>query len=641
MPLWNKRREHIQQKAAKAAARSGANTPMAYLNTGRRSEGKDRNERAASRTNGMMQEEKKSQSFERREEGRPLQIPGIQEEDRYPQELTNRFELIELLSMTEDSETILVRERDTDRLCVAKCYLPESPLYDKTEPEGIRKLSTDLLPAFVAEYQSASMRCILWEYIPGKSLAKARRERSFTDREIVQIGIQLCDQMIVLHSQNPPVIHRDIKPENVILRPDGKVSLIDFGIARQSAPAGGAARTSDTVILGTNGYAPPEQYGFAQTDERSDLYSLGVLLSGLKEERASGKRKRTVLDKVLRRCTAFDPAYRYQSAGQLKEALQKADPDWRRRNRMLLLCGMLAGTAALCFGIFFAVRRAQAVPEFAEPLIEEAVRENLHLAQDEPLTKDLLAQVQGIYIVSDRVLPDADAFYPAVNEMYASGGVVHGTVSSLEDLALMPQIREVCIAAEELKDISVLSGCRQLGKVEMKHNYIEDITPLKGLDKLTYVGINDNPVRDLSPLKDCPALAFLDVRDIRNYDPEVFAELGNFDYLDISNPTRSYDYLDGKSILVLKLAWTGLDTLDVLDNITRLEELDISHSNVTDLSKLAMHTGLKRLNFASLEVEDLSVLKELPQLEEVVLSPEMEPLLTPLGEMTFSVRYEG
>ena len=614
----------------------------------------------------MMQDEKKSQSFGRREEGRALQIPGIQEEDRSPQELTKRFELVELLSMTEDFETILARERDTDRMCVAKCYLPESPLYDKTEPEGIRNLSADLLPAFVAEYQSAAMRCILREYIPGQSLANVKRDRAFSDKEIVQIGIQLCDQLIVLHSQNPAVIHRDIKPENVILRPDGKVSLIDFGIARQSDPAGSAVRTSDTVVLGTSGYAPPEQYGFAQTDERSDLYSLGVLLSGLKtssrafsdaeahtepipdKEAAAPRRtalkeerNRTALDKVLQRCTAFDPAYRYQSADQLKEALQKSDPAMSRRKHMFLLCGVLAGAAAICLGIFFAVRRTRTVPEFAEPLIEEAARQNLGLTQDDPLTKDLLAQVQGIYIVSDRVLPDADAFYPAVNEMYASGGVVHGPVSSLEDLALMPQIGEVCIAAEELKDISVLSGCRQLGKVELKHNYIEDITPLKGLDKLTSVGINDNPVRDISPLKDCPALAFLDVRDIRNYDPTVFAQLGNFDYLDISNPTRSYDYLDGKSILVLKLAWTGLDTLDALDNIARLEELDISHSNVTDLSKLAVHTGLKRLNLASLAVDDLSILKELPQLEEVVLSPEMEPLLEPMGEMACSVRYEG
>lgn len=589
----------------------------------------------------MMPEEKNSQSFERREDRSPLQIPGIEEEDRYPSELTERFELIEQLSMTEDSETILVRERDTDRMCVAKCYLPESPLYDKTEREGIRKLSAALLPAFVAEYASASMRCILREYIPGKSLATIRRERSFSDTEIVQIGIQLCDQLIVLHSQNPPVIHRDIKPENVILRPDRKVSLIDFGIARQSAPADGEERTSDTVVLGTNGYAPPEQYGFAQTDERSDLYSLGVLLSGLREESASGKRNRTTLDKVLQRCTAFDPAYRYQSAAQLKEALQKADPALRRRKQIHLLCGVLAGAAALCFGIFFAVRRARAVPAFAEPLIEEAVRQNLHLAQDDPLTKDLLSQVQGIYIVADRVLPDADAFYPAVNEMYASGGVVHGPVSSLEDLALMPQIGQVCIAAEELKDISVLSECRQLNKVEMKHNYVEDITPLKGLGQLTYAGFNDNPVRDISPLKDCPALAFLDLRDVRNYDPAEFAQLGNFDYLDISNPSRSYDYLDGKSILVLKLAWTGLDTLDALDNIARLEELDISHSNVTDLSKLAMHTGLKRLNLAGLAAADLSVLKELPQLEEVVLSPEMEPLIKPLRETDFSVRYEG
>ena len=156
------------------------------------------------------------------------------------------------------------------------------------------------------------------------------------------------------------------------------------------------------------------------------------------------------------------------------------------------------------------------------------------------------------------------------------------------------------------------------------------------MDHLTSVGINDNPVRDISPLTECPKLAFLDLCDVRSYDPTAVQRLGNFDLLDISNPTDSYRYLDGKSILDLRIAWTGLDDLHVLDRVTRLERLYIDHSQVSDLSPLKRHVGLKTLNLAGLPVSDLSVLLELKQLEEVTISADMQSLVDALGDVPFT-----
>ena len=188
----------------------------------------------------------------------------------------------------------------------------------------------------------------------------------------------------------------------------------------------------------------------------------------------------------------------------------------------------------------------------------------------------------------------------------------------------MPELEEVCIAAQEIEDISVLADLKMLKKAELKHNYIRDISPLTGLARLTSVGLNDNPVTDLSPLKECPNLVILDLCDARNYDPKVFTELGSFDYLNLSNPTDSYRYLGEKSVRELQLGWTGITDLRVLDGISRLEELDISHTAVRDLGPLVNHQGLRRLNIAATQVRDLSPLKELPGLERVVLSRDME-----------------
>ena len=138
--------------------------------------------------------------------------------------------------------------------------------------------------------------------------------------------------------------------------------------------------------------------------------------------------------------------------------------------------------------------------------------------------------------------------------------------------------------------------------------------------------------------KDNPLSIFQVVGD--SYDPSVLASLGNFDFLDISNPTESYRYLDGKSILDLRVAWTGLDDLRVLDRVTRLERLEIDHRDVSDLSPLSGHAGLKVLRLTGLPVRDWSVLTELKQLEEVSVSAEQRPALEALGELPFTVLYE-
>ena len=91
---------------------------------------------------------------------------------------------------------------------------------------------------------------------------------------MIRLCAKLAEILIYLHSRTPPVIHRDIKPENVIITEEKEPVLIDFDIARTFK----TAEETDTVFFGTKGYAPPEQYGFAQTDCRSDIYAFGVLL---------------------------------------------------------------------------------------------------------------------------------------------------------------------------------------------------------------------------------------------------------------------------------------------------------------------------------------------------------------------------
>ncbi len=133
------------------------------------------------------------------------------------------------------------------------------------------------LPSIYDYFEQVGHWYLVMSFIQGESLEKYL-ERVPGGRlplaEVMSIAWQLCDVLNYLHSQRPPIIFRDLKPSNIMRNPDGRIYLIDFGIARLFKPG----QAKDTTSYGSMGYSPPEQYGRAQTTERSDIYSLGATL---------------------------------------------------------------------------------------------------------------------------------------------------------------------------------------------------------------------------------------------------------------------------------------------------------------------------------------------------------------------------
>ena len=156
---------------------------------------------------------------------------------------------------------------------------------------------------------------VIEEFIQGDTLGFLLEGALFTPQETRKIIKQLCQGLWVLHSM--AAIHRDIKPENVILRGDDAV-LIDFDAARLHKPQA----ETDTQILGTTGFAAPEQYGLGQSDTRTDIYSLGVLMNVmLTGEHPSQKLAEGRMGGVIQRCTRVNPAKRYKDVLRLMEVL--------------------------------------------------------------------------------------------------------------------------------------------------------------------------------------------------------------------------------------------------------------------------------------------------------------------------------
>lgn len=164
---------------------------------------------------------------------------------------------------------------------------------------------------------------VIEEYISGVSLREMLRERGpLSEREAAEYVRQLCVILSPFHRLTPPIVHRDIKPENLIVKPDGELVLVDFNSAKESASGG----TRDTVLIGTAGYAAPEQYGFSPSTPAADVYAAGVLLNELatgrppKEQLCTGR-----LGRIVTKCTQMDPGSRYRDADELFRALCAAE----------------------------------------------------------------------------------------------------------------------------------------------------------------------------------------------------------------------------------------------------------------------------------------------------------------------------
>lgn len=200
------------------------------------------------------------------------------------------------------------------------------------ESNILKNLHHPMLPQIVDIYEDDDKVYIIEDYIEGITLDELlRREKRVDELQCRQWFYELAEVLKYLHSQVPnPIIYRDMKPSNIMLQHDGSIKLIDFGIAREYKQQSSA----DTTYIGTQGYAAPEQFGTSQTDERTDVYSLGVtmyhLLTGKSPYeppytfvpvRELDNRFSVGIEYILKRCIQAEPENRYQNAKELLEDL--------------------------------------------------------------------------------------------------------------------------------------------------------------------------------------------------------------------------------------------------------------------------------------------------------------------------------
>ncbi len=210
-------------------------------------------------------------------------------------------------AISESHRIYLVRHRETGKFYIRKVL----SVYQRSIYEFLRDHPVTGVPRILALCEEDGKLTTIEEYISGCTLEELITGHRLSGDDLLRIMSELCAVLRELHGQTPPIIHRDIKPSNIMIDPRGHAYLLDFNAAKYAHPSQTTVNDSDTVLLGTAGYAAPEQYGFGSSRIQTDIYALGILLREMElslphEERLHG------LASIIEDCTKLGPVAAYR-----------------------------------------------------------------------------------------------------------------------------------------------------------------------------------------------------------------------------------------------------------------------------------------------------------------------------------------
>ncbi len=232
-------------------------------------------------------------------------------QSEYMRIVFENYELVSVLSQKNESEILRLRHKTMNRDMVLRKYSVSTDAYTKLKSISHPNIS---LVYDVIELEDGQI--VLEEFIDGMTVAQILQGDKFTYNGAKKVIKYVCEALSVLHGIG--IVHRDIKPQNIIITKSGNVKLVDFNASRIYVPE----KKKDTVVLGTIGYASPEQFGISQSNEKSDIYSVGVLVNVmLTGKHPSKKLAGGKAGKIVLKCTQIDPESRFPTAEKLIEAL--------------------------------------------------------------------------------------------------------------------------------------------------------------------------------------------------------------------------------------------------------------------------------------------------------------------------------
>lgn len=554
--------------------------------------------------------------------------------DYLPEDMQEHWTVYECLKESEDSSTFLVKETATGILCVLKWGRNRQTEFLRNEMEIMKKMADRKLSGIPKAYRIFEENgevYLVREYIEGMSLAQMVLQKGgISEAEICRISRKICQTAEQFQNPDEPMIHRDIKPENIVVTPGGEVVFIDFGTMRSYKKDG----SRDTFVVGTRGTAAPEQYGYTQTDQRTDVYAIGqTMLYMVSESYEMNQLSECAVSrrmkKIIEKACSFEPDKRYGDAAQLRRAVEKCQANNRKKvyKKAGAVFGLIA--AGYILAIFSpdgtvienkrietaeqsaAEEQIQAEITFREKLIEEAVRKELGLSKTDKITASMLENVRKLRIVGKEILDDEDTFWGEghhVDGKDSSFGSVRGNITDLSDLAQMVNLEELALCNQKIEDISGLKEL-PLKKLYLSKNMITDFSVLLNLIDLDTLCIMENPAENLSVIGECTGILRLNIQGMNLTDIDFLKNL-------------SLDYLDMSNVEVENNIFEPLTEMKKLDTLCMC---DVNEAAAETLSQMSTLKALFMWGDSTI-LENLKPLKGMTQLETLAFTTQISSL---------------
>ena len=554
--------------------------------------------------------------------------------DYLPEDMQEHWTVYECLKESEDSSTFLVKETATGILCVLKWGRNRQAEFLRNEMEIMKKMADRKLsgvPKAYRIFEENGEVYLVREYIEGMSLAQMVLQKGgISEAEICRISRKICQTAEQFQNPDEPMIHRDIKPENIVVTPGDEVVFIDFGTMRSYKKDG----SRDTFVVGTRGTAAPEQYGYTQTDQRTDVYAIGqTMLYMVSESYEMNQLSECAVSrrmkKIIEKACSFEPDKRYGDAAQLRRAVEKCQANNRKKvyKKAGAVFGLIA--AGYILAIFSpdgtvienkrietaeqsaAEEQIQAEITFREELIEEAVRKELGLSKTDKITASMLENVWKLRIVGKEILDDEDTFWGEghhVDGKDSSFGSVRGNITDLSDLAQMVNLEELALCNQKIEDISGLKEL-PLKKLYLSKNMITDFSVLLNLIDLDTLCIMENPAENLSVIGECTGILRLNIQGMNLTDIDFLKNL-SLDYLDMSN---------------VEVENNIFEPLTEMKKLNTLCMCDVNEAAAETLSQMSTLKALFMWGDSTI-LENLKPLKGMTQLETLAFTTQISSL---------------
>ena len=554
--------------------------------------------------------------------------------DYLPEDMQEHWTVYECLKESEDSSTFLVKETATGILCVLKWGRNRQAEFLRNEMEIMEKMADRKLSGIPKTYRIFEENgevYLVREYIEGMSLAQMVLQKGgISEAEICRISRKICQTAEQFQNPDEPMIHRDIKPENIVVTPGGEVVFIDFGTMRSYKKDG----SRDTFVVGTRGTAAPEQYGYTQTDQRTDVYAIGqTMLYMVSESYEMNQLSECAVSrrmkKIIEKACSFEPDKRYGDAAQLRRAVEKCQANNRKKvyKKAGAVFGLIAAGYILAIlspdGTVIENKRIETAEQsaaeeqiqaeitFREELIEEAVRKELGLSKTDKITASMLENVRKLRIVGKEILDDEDTFWGEghhVDGKDSSFGSVRGNITDLSDLAQMVNLEELALCNQKIEDISGLKEL-PLKKLYLSKNMITDFSVLLDLIDLDTLCIMENPAENLSVIGECTGILRLNIQGMNLKDIDFLKNL-------------SLDYLDMSNVEVENNIFEPLTEMKKLDTLCMC---DVNEAAAETLSQMSTLKALFMWGDSTI-LENLKPLKGMTQLETLAFTTQISSL---------------